>query len=109
MPELPEVEVVRLGLDEHLVGRAVSPREHARELARWAAEHFPGATPTHTWSAQDYRGADALPSVGHLLPGSDRVVLATGYDKWGLAMSVAATRKPAASAARRQRGPGASH
>ncbi|MFH5821553.1 FAD-dependent oxidoreductase [Georgenia sp. AZ-5] len=74
----------------HPGGRAVSPREHVLELTRWAAEHFPGAVPTHAWSAQDYRGIDQLPSVGRLTPGSDRVLLATGYDKWGLAMAPAA-------------------
>ncbi|GAB2913023.1 bifunctional DNA-formamidopyrimidine glycosylase/DNA-(apurinic or apyrimidinic site) lyase [Rhodococcus aerolatus] len=39
MPELPEVEVVRLGLDEHLVGRAVAGVEvrHPRAVRRHAA------------------------------------------------------------------------
>lgn len=46
---------------------------------------------THTWSAQDYRSYDQLPLVGGLLPGSDRVLVATGYDKWGLALAVAAS------------------
>lgn len=79
-----------VGGQGHPVGRAVSPREHVLELTRWAAELFPGARPTHVWSAQDYRSADLLPSVGPLLPGSDRVLVATGYDKWGLATAVAA-------------------
>jgi glycine/D-amino acid oxidase-like deaminating enzyme/nitrite reductase/ring-hydroxylating ferredoxin subunit len=74
----------------HPGGRATSPRERALELTRWAAAHFPGATPTHVWSAQDYRGIDELPSVGPLVPGSDRVLVATGYDKWGLTTGVAA-------------------
>ncbi|WP_127130136.1 FAD-dependent oxidoreductase [Georgenia sp. SYP-B2076] len=74
----------------HRGGRAVSPRAHVAELTRWAAAQFPGAAPTHAWSAQDYRGIDQLPSVGRLLPRSDRVLVATGFDKWGLAMAVAA-------------------
>lgn len=79
-----------VGGEGHAVGRAVSPRAHVATLVSWAAEHFPGAEPTHAWSAQDYRGVDHLPSVGPLLPGSDRVLVATGYDKWGMAMSVGA-------------------
>ncbi|GAA1624899.1 FAD-dependent oxidoreductase [Georgenia ruanii] len=74
----------------HPGGRAVSAREHVAELTRWATTHFPGATVTHRWSAQDYRGTDELPSVGPLMPGSDRLFVATGFDKWGLAMGVAA-------------------
>lgn len=74
----------------HTTGRAPSPRELVDGLERWAHEHFPGARTTHRWSAQDYHGIDELPSVGPLLPGSDRVLVATGYDKWGLAMAVAA-------------------
>jgi nitrite reductase/ring-hydroxylating ferredoxin subunit len=74
----------------HPGGRAISPKEHVAELTRWATTHFPGARVTHRWSAQDYRGVDELPSVGPLLPGSDRVLVATGFDKWGLAMGVAA-------------------
>ncbi|UNX54765.1 FAD-dependent oxidoreductase [Georgenia sp. TF02-10] len=74
----------------HVVGRAAAPREHVRGLERWAAAHFPGARTTHTWSAQDYGGVDALPSVGPLLPGGDRILVVTGLDKWGIAMGTAA-------------------
>ncbi|GAA4285712.1 FAD-dependent oxidoreductase [Georgenia daeguensis] len=74
----------------HPVGRAVSTRELVMELTRWVTELFPGAVPTHVWAAQDYRGTDELPSVGPLLPRSDRVLVATGFDKWGLAMGPAA-------------------
>lgn len=74
----------------HPTGRAVSTRELVEELTRWATGVFPGAVPTHVWAAQDYRGTDELPSVGPLLPRSDRVLVATGFDKWGLTMGVAA-------------------
>ncbi|MPV36630.1 FAD-dependent oxidoreductase [Georgenia subflava] len=83
-------ERLLVGGSGHPTGRALSEREHVMELTRWAADHFPGATPTHVWSAQDYRGMDQLPSVGPLVPGSDRVLVATGYDKWGMAMAVGA-------------------
>jgi len=74
----------------HPTGRAVSTREMVMELTRWVTSVFPGAVPTHVWAAQDYRGTDELPSVGPLLPRSDRVLVATGFDKWGLTMGVAA-------------------
>ncbi len=80
-----------VGGSGHVVGRAASTADHVAELRDWAAAHFPGAVTTHTWSAQDYRSSDQLPLVGPLLPGSDRVLVATGYDKWGLALAVAAS------------------
>ena len=42
------------------------------------------------WSAQDYHPVDELPYVGPLLPGSERVLVATGYAKWGMTNAVAA-------------------
>lgn len=79
-----------VGGSGHVVGRASSALERVADLESWAAAHFPGSVTSHVWSAQDYRSADRLPFVGPLLPGSDRVLVATGYDKWGLAMAVAA-------------------
>lgn len=46
--------------------------------------HWPDAARTHAWSAQDYRTPDRLPWIG-ARPGSrGRVLLATGFDKWGM-------------------------
>lgn len=86
-----EGERLVVGGSGHVVGRAASPAGHVGELRDWAAAHFPGAVVTHAWSAQDYRSSDLLPLIGPLLPGSDRVLVATGYDKWGLALAVAAS------------------
>ena len=51
--------------------------------------HFPGAELTHSWSAQDYHSDHELPFVGPLTPRDDQVLLATGFDKWGMTMAVA--------------------
>jgi nitrite reductase/ring-hydroxylating ferredoxin subunit len=45
---------------------------------------------THFWSAQDYHPIDELPYVGPLVPGSDKICVATGFDKWDLTNGVAA-------------------
>jgi hypothetical protein len=73
----------------HIVGRK-SPSGALKELSAWAQQHFPGATATHHWSAQDYTPADQLPYVGPILPGSEKIFLATGFNKWGLASGTAA-------------------
>ncbi|ORA56523.1 FAD-dependent oxidoreductase [Mycolicibacterium chubuense] len=74
----------------HTVGRADHPKNAVTELARWAALHYPGAVQTHYWSAQDYHPIDELPYVGPLLPKFENLLVATGFDKWGMTNGVAA-------------------
>jgi glycine/D-amino acid oxidase-like deaminating enzyme len=74
----------------HPVGREKSPSSSVQELAAWARQHYPGAMQTHYWSAQDYTPADDLPYVGPILPGNDRIFVATGFDKWGMTNGTAA-------------------
>ncbi|BBZ79897.1 FAD-dependent oxidoreductase [Mycolicibacterium anyangense] len=74
----------------HTVGRKDSPRTSYDELVGWTTRYFPGAEPTHYWSAQDYVAVDELPYVGPLLPGSDHFFVATGFAKWGMTNGVAA-------------------
>jgi glycine/D-amino acid oxidase-like deaminating enzyme len=74
----------------HPVGREKSPSSSVQELAAWARQHFPGAMQTHYWSAQDYTPADDLPYVGPILPGNDKIFVATGFDKWGMTNGTAA-------------------
>jgi len=85
-----EGEKLIVGGAGHTVGRADSPAAAIQELAKWAALHYPGAIQTHFWSAQDYTPVDGLPYVGPLLPKSDEIFIATGFDKWGLSNGVAA-------------------
>jgi glycine/D-amino acid oxidase-like deaminating enzyme len=74
----------------HTVGRSESAAADIEELKKWTALHFPGAVQTHFWSAQDYHPIDELPYVGPLLPKSERIFVATGFDKWGMSNGVAA-------------------
>ena len=63
---------------------------HVDELRSWAAEHFPRATETHAWSAQDYSPHDGIPHVGRLPRGLGHMYVATGFNKWGMTNGVAA-------------------
>ena len=74
----------------HTVGRRSHPSDDVDELASWAKVHWPGAIQTHYWSAQDYTPVDELPYVGPLLPGNEKVLVATGFDKWGMTNGTAA-------------------
>lgn len=73
----------------HTVGRK-SPTTELDELSFWAQKHFPGAVLTHHWSAQDYTSIDRLPYVGPILPGSENIFVATGFNKWGMTGGAAA-------------------
>jgi glycine/D-amino acid oxidase-like deaminating enzyme len=58
--------------------------ELVTDLTSWTEQHWPGADRTHVWSAQDYHSVHELPYAGPLTPFNDRVLVATGYDKWGM-------------------------
>ena len=65
------------------------PVERERSLERWATTHWPGRV-AHRWMAQDYASLDLLPYVGPLTRSSDRILLAAGFQKWGLSNGTAA-------------------
>jgi nitrite reductase/ring-hydroxylating ferredoxin subunit len=44
----------------------------------------------HRWSAQDYATVDSLPYVGPAQATDDRILTATGFDKWGMTNGTAA-------------------
>lgn len=74
----------------HPVGHRKSPASSVQELDAWAKLHYPGAMQTNYWSAQDYTPIDELPYVGPILPGNDKIFVATGFDKWGMTNGTAA-------------------
>jgi glycine/D-amino acid oxidase-like deaminating enzyme len=74
----------------HPVGHEKSPASSVEELSSWAKLHYPGAMQTHYWSAQDYSPIDELPYVGPILPGNEKIFVATGFDKWGMTNGTAA-------------------
>ena len=82
-------EYVILGGEGHKVGQDDDTRERYAALEAWAREHFAIASVDHRWSAQDYASVDGLPFVGRQSPGS-RVLVATGFKKWGMTNGTAA-------------------
>jgi glycine/D-amino acid oxidase-like deaminating enzyme/nitrite reductase/ring-hydroxylating ferredoxin subunit len=89
-------ELLLVGGNGHVVGRAASPQAAVDDLEAWTREHFPGAERTHAWSAQDYRSANLVPFVGTLPRGGGHIYLATGFNKWGMTNGVSAALRIAA-------------
>jgi glycine/D-amino acid oxidase-like deaminating enzyme/nitrite reductase/ring-hydroxylating ferredoxin subunit len=81
-------ELLIVAGESHRVGAGDEP-ERYRRLEEFARERFPVESIEHRWSAQDNMPVDGLPYVGRLLPFTDRVLVATGFRKWGLAMGAA--------------------
>jgi hypothetical protein len=83
-------ELLIVGGAGHTVGREKSPTKALDELSSWTRLHYPGAAQTHFWSAQDYSPIDELPYVGPILPNSESIFIATGFNKWGMTNGPAA-------------------
>ncbi len=86
----PDGSLLLVGGNGHTTGRGGSETARIEELRAWTHGHFPRAEETHAWSAQDYVPHHALPYAGPLLPGSDHLLVAGGYSKWGMTNGVAA-------------------
>jgi glycine/D-amino acid oxidase-like deaminating enzyme/nitrite reductase/ring-hydroxylating ferredoxin subunit len=82
--------VVILGGESHKVGQDPDTRERYAALEEWARRQFPVRSIDYRWSAQDYVSADHVPFVGPVAPGSDLILVATGFKKWGMSNGSAA-------------------
>lgn len=82
-------DVLLIGGNGHVVGRQRHTTGQVQDLTDWTRRWFPGAEPTHRWSAQDYHADHELPFVGPLTPTDDTILVATGFDKWGMTLAVA--------------------
>lgn len=73
----------------HGVGTG-DPTARYRTMGRFLQDTFGVSEITHRWCAHDEMSPDRLPFVGPILPRNDRIMVTTGYSKWGLAASVGA-------------------
>lgn len=79
-----------VGGSAHPPGRAAHTSKLLSELDEWTATHWPGARRRTWWAAQDYRSVTRLPYAGPLPRGGGRIMVATGYAKWGMTNAAAA-------------------
>ena len=79
-----------IGGEEHKTGQDEDTEERFEAVEAWARERFAITHVDHRWSAQDYIPADGIPYVGRATPGNDRMLVATGFKKWGMTNGTAA-------------------
>ena len=72
----------------HATGRG-APADQLRDAATFLEERF-GVLARWRWSAQDFTTGSRVPHVGPALPGRPRVLIATGFGKWGMTGGTAA-------------------
>jgi glycine/D-amino acid oxidase-like deaminating enzyme/nitrite reductase/ring-hydroxylating ferredoxin subunit len=79
-----------VGGEGHKTGHETDTRRHYAALESWARENFAVESVDYRWSAQDYLTVDGLPYVGQLTAREQRVLVATGFRKWGMTNGTAA-------------------
>jgi glycine/D-amino acid oxidase-like deaminating enzyme/nitrite reductase/ring-hydroxylating ferredoxin subunit len=79
-----------VGGEGHRTGEETNTLRHYVALESWARDHFDVSSVDYRWSAQDYETLDGLPYVGRITPREERVLVATGFRKWGMTNGTAA-------------------
>ena len=70
-------------------GRVDEERERFAEIERFAREHF-GVTADYRWTNEDYTPMDHAPFIGWSSSGDDALLVATGFNAWGITTGTAA-------------------
>jgi glycine/D-amino acid oxidase-like deaminating enzyme/nitrite reductase/ring-hydroxylating ferredoxin subunit len=81
-----------VGGEGHKAGQDPDEGRHYDNLEAWAREHFAVQEVAYRWSAHDYQPADGVPYIGRLHKGTERILVATGFQKWGFSTAGVAAR-----------------
>jgi nitrite reductase/ring-hydroxylating ferredoxin subunit len=81
-----------VGGEGHKTGDDPDTRRRYSALEAWARSRFDVDAVEQRWSAQDYVTVDGLPYIGQLTRRERRVLVATGYRKWGMTNGTAAAQ-----------------
>ncbi|MDV2581832.1 FAD-dependent oxidoreductase [Alkalibacillus haloalkaliphilus] len=85
-------DYILFGGESHKVGQGKDLHKHYLNLKRSAEEIFGKVPIEYRWSTQDLVTLDKLPYVGPVTKDEPRVLIATGYRKWGMTNSTAAAK-----------------
>jgi glycine/D-amino acid oxidase-like deaminating enzyme/nitrite reductase/ring-hydroxylating ferredoxin subunit len=79
-----------IGGEEHKTGQGTDTLKHYQALSDFAKEVFGTSEYLYRWSAQDMVTLDNVPYIGHITEDKKRVLVATGYKKWGMTTGITA-------------------
>jgi glycine/D-amino acid oxidase-like deaminating enzyme/nitrite reductase/ring-hydroxylating ferredoxin subunit len=77
-------ELLILSGDSHKTGQDDDTERRYAALEQFARERFAVRSIEYRWSTQDHMTVDQVPYIGKLRRGSDRLYVATGFNKWGM-------------------------
>jgi hypothetical protein len=75
---------VIVGGEGHKPGTDPDTGSRYARLEAFLAERFGAAAAEYRWSRHDYTPVDGLPYIGRLRRGEERILVATGFAKWGM-------------------------
>jgi glycine/D-amino acid oxidase-like deaminating enzyme/nitrite reductase/ring-hydroxylating ferredoxin subunit len=78
-----------IGGEEHRTGHEEQTEERFVAVEDWARQRLDVRQFSHRWSAQDYVPADGMPYIG-AIDDDGRILVATGFKKWGMTNGTAA-------------------
>ena len=81
-------ELLLLGGGAHRTGKKGGCWQ---ELERFAEKHYPGSRIVAKWATQDCMSLDGIPYIGQYAKSTPDVYVATGFNKWGMTNSMAAS------------------
>ena len=85
-------EIVLVGGDNHRTGSEKFTNIHYEKLGEFAKQFFNLESILYRWSTQDCTTVDGVPYVGYLTSKTDNILVATGFNKWGMTNSAAAAK-----------------
>lgn len=63
-----------------------------KELRDFAAQYYPNATEKYAWATQDCMSLDGIPYIGSYSKSMPKMLVATGFNKWGITTAMAAAK-----------------
>lgn len=76
--------------ENHKTGQGTDMAEHYRNLVDFADKLFTVEEISYRWSTQDCMTLDGIPYIGFYKQNTPNILLATGFQKWGMTNSMAA-------------------
>lgn len=85
-------QLVLISGEGHKTGQGIDTLQHYVNLEKFADDVLGIEEYKYRWSAQDMYTLDKVPYVGAITENQPRVLIATGYRKWGMTNGTAAAR-----------------
>ncbi|CAN5178422.1 FAD-dependent oxidoreductase [soil metagenome] len=76
--------LVLIGGEDHTTGKDKDATQHYKNLEAYARQHFNIRSIEYYWSSQDTYPYDKVPFIGHFMPGTKHLYVATGFQGYGM-------------------------